>query len=101
LDVEQATINIAPLLKDSIKKKTHETKDPNWRINRKNFVKKNTQRICEPGAINFSAGWFGLAHEVSLGYYLFKLNEFDIKLVRKISFTSVIKHPNETSFGTV
>lgn len=38
----------------------------NWRINQRNFAKKTARRACEPGAVNFSAGWFAQGHTVCL-----------------------------------
>jgi hypothetical protein len=51
------------LLRLSVKDKIKDGRDPNWRINRKYFVNKGGRRV-EPGAVVFSAGWFGLGHTV-------------------------------------
>ena len=57
-------------LKRSIKKKyTKKKTAPNWRINQKHFVSKIGGRSCEPGAVNFSAGWLGQGHTVSLSSF--------------------------------
>jgi hypothetical protein len=45
------------------KKKKNTNPDPNRRINQNNFVEKGS-RLCEPGAVNFSAGWFAQGHTV-------------------------------------
>jgi len=29
-------------------------------------MENDSTQICQPGAVNFSAGWFGQAHEVGL-----------------------------------
>jgi hypothetical protein len=65
LDVRTATNSIRPLLKASIKAGTDKDAVPNWRIRNGHFSKGNGDQACEPGAINFSAGWFGQGHEVS------------------------------------
>jgi hypothetical protein len=46
-------------------------KTPNWRTHDVNFVTKSSRDTIEPGAINFSAGWFGQGHEVC--FFLFLL----------------------------
>lgn len=37
---------------------------PNWRTHNVNFDPKTTRDTIEPGAVNFSAGWFGQGHAV-------------------------------------
>lgn len=64
-DVRTATVSIGPLLRESIKSATQTSTTANWRIRKHNFMEPNSQQFCEPGAINFSAGWFGQAHDVS------------------------------------
>jgi hypothetical protein len=49
------------------KKKRKTNPDPNWRIQENNFVEKGT-RLCEPGAVNFSAGWFAQGHAVRISF---------------------------------
>jgi len=61
-------------------KKEAQTTTPNWRVDKKNFVANKTGQICQPGAINFSAGWFGQGHDVSLRFFLLKPNHFDVNL---------------------
>jgi hypothetical protein len=52
------------LLKRSVKEEKSMKPSPNWRINNKNFLKKNSMQELEPGAVNFSAGWLGQGHTV-------------------------------------
>jgi hypothetical protein len=49
----------------SIKKRKKIKGDPSWRIYQTNFVEKGS-RLCEPGAVNFSAGWFAQGHMVRM-----------------------------------
>ena len=58
-------MEIGLLLERSVKEEMAKKPAPNWRIRRSNFVGKTTKRICEPGSVTFSAGWFGQGHEVS------------------------------------
>lgn len=68
MDVQRATASIAPLLRESRQESKQSAVQPtapqNWRMNRGNFVPKNSQQFCESGVINFSAGWFAQGHEV-------------------------------------
>lgn len=66
----QATVSIGPLLERSIKTARPEKTAPNWRINEDNFVEKSAEHMCEPGAVNFSSGWFGQGHVVSQSFFL-------------------------------
>ena len=66
--VRDATTSIGPLLKKSVQQEKPQKRSPNWRIHQKNFVKKSSRNICEPGAVNFSSGWFGQGHTVSVEF---------------------------------
>jgi hypothetical protein len=57
-------MDIGPLLERSVKEEMAKKPAPNWRIRRTNFVRKTARRICEPGSVTFSAGWFGQGHAV-------------------------------------
>ena len=81
MDVTSATLSVAPLLKASAKTPTDVFIPPNWRVNQKNFLPENFRQICQPGTINFSAGWFGQGHEASKKNYLLKHDNFDVLLV--------------------
>jgi hypothetical protein len=67
--LRDATVSIGPLLKKSVKREKPPKTSPNWRINYKNFVKKSSRHMCEPGAVNFSAGWLGQGHTVGFQFY--------------------------------
>jgi hypothetical protein len=69
--VLQATASIGPLLEKSIKTARPNKTAPNWRINDDNFVEKSPEHICEPGAVNFSSGWFGQGHVVSDSFFFY------------------------------
>jgi hypothetical protein len=58
------------LLKNSRREKQPEKPDPSWRTNGKHFIEKSDRHVCEPGAVNFSAGWFGLGHAVGIYFPL-------------------------------
>lgn len=62
--VQQATVTINPLLKRTVKRGLPNNTAPNWRIDRKNFIKTSRRYTCEPGATNLSAGWLGQGHMV-------------------------------------
>jgi hypothetical protein len=68
-DIRKATISIAPLLKKSVVMEKPQKCAPNWRINAKNFFRKSLRHRCEPGAVNFSAGWLGQGHTVSFNLF--------------------------------
>jgi hypothetical protein len=72
------TVSITPLLSKSIRKKVPGKSAPNWRIHKKNFVTSMASRVCEPGAVTFSAGWFAQAHTVqySLLVYNFLITDY-------------------------
>ena len=57
-------MSITPLLQRSIRKAAPGKLAPNWRTHKKNFVTSMASRICEPGAVTFSAGWFAQGHTV-------------------------------------
>ena len=63
-----ATVSLGQLLKRSVEKPKSGKPDPNWRVHKQNFVKKSGSHVCEPGAVTFSAGWFGQGHAVSLRF---------------------------------
>jgi hypothetical protein len=63
-------MGVGKMLKRSVKQDVPQKITANWRIREDNFANKNTKRILEPGAVTFSAGWFGLGHEVSFKFYL-------------------------------
>ena len=69
-DIKTSSRDIGPFLRLSVKEKINNGKDPNWRIDRKYFVNKGGRRV-EPGAVVFSAGWFGQGHAVG---YLFSFS---------------------------
>lgn len=69
--IRLATNSIGPLLRQSVKKEKPKKPAPNWRIHHRNFVRKSHRHHCEPGAVNFSSGWFGLGHEVSRNLHIF------------------------------
>lgn len=73
-EIRRATSTIGPLLSRSVQEqKAHKT-PPNWRVNGKNFLKKNSIHHIEPGAVTFSSGWFGQGHEVSFRYIFLYYN---------------------------
>lgn len=58
-------VTIGKLLRPSVKAGILGTSyNSNWRVLARNFVKKSQGRKCEPGAVNFSAGWFAQGHTV-------------------------------------
>jgi hypothetical protein len=67
----RATFSVEPLLKRLIKVKKSDKPEPNWLINKGNFVQKSYRRLMEPGAINFSAGWFAQGHTVNFNILSF------------------------------
>lgn len=58
-----------PLLRISVKKDTASKRLQNWRTTHRNFFRKTAQRTCQPGAVNFSAGWFAQGHTVRLLFH--------------------------------
>jgi hypothetical protein len=66
--MKSATIQIEPLLKKSVKKEIPNKTTPNWRTHELNFAPKTSDHVMEPGAANFSAGWYAQGHNVSLTY---------------------------------
>jgi hypothetical protein len=73
---------------------------PNWRVNHRNFVRKSSKNILEPGAVVFSAGWFGQGHTV--GFHLNSINEcnsFDVKIDHRLFFITLLKPPTATLSG--
>jgi hypothetical protein len=68
-EIRDATVSIGPLLKKSVQEEKAHKPLPNWRIHNKNFIKKSSRHICEPGTVNFSAGWLGQGHTVSVVFF--------------------------------
>ena len=80
---------VEPLLKKSVRE---ECKNPNWRVDEDHFVTDISMDGIEPGAINFSAGWFSVGHEVrTLFLSKFRFNLTASYLVRGISPLALTK----------
>jgi hypothetical protein len=56
---------ISPILPKSIQKPMPNRSQPNWHVNKSNFIMEDIENICDPGTVTFSAGWLGQGHEVS------------------------------------
>ena len=69
-----------------------ECKNPNWQVDEDHFVMDISMDGIEPGEINFSAGWFGVGHEVcTLFLSKFRFNLTASSLVRGISPLALAK----------
>ena len=65
--IKKATVCIEGCLKKTVQKESPNlNKKPNWRTHDVNFARKTSRDTIEPGAVTFSAGWFGQGHEVGI-----------------------------------
>ena len=78
MKILRATISVGELLRRSIER-LKLGKNPNWRVHEQNFARKTSKRICEPGSVNFSAGWFAQGHAVSLKFLFTGITYSDIQ----------------------